>query len=278
MPRIPLAVPSLSDIPELTNQALEAARWNPRAGCLIDRVEAGCPLLVSFSSVDWTQPPAFEFFGRTRKLESRFRVRFNRVLIRDPLNAWYHRGVPGLGSHVDEVAASLRSLVDAIRPESVTTIGQSMGGYAAILFGLLLQADRMVAFGPLAHLDPDDAARYGDRRFLPVLESLRADPPASIYDDLPRLSAELNHPGELHVVFGTHPGHDDGVSGNLDAIHAFRLAARPDVTLYPYPGSDHPVVKWLVDHQQADDLLARLLLPTDEFAWSRPAHGGLART
>jgi hypothetical protein len=251
----------LVDVPELTTEAVEAARWNPRAGCLIDRVEPGRPLVLSFGFVDWKEPPRFDFFGRTKKLEKRQGGWINRVLVRDPVNAWYHRGVPGLGSHVDEVAATLRSLVAAIRPSSLTTVGQSAGGYAAILFGMLLGAGRIVAFGPLSHLDPDEATRYGDLRFLPVMKALRADPPRSCYDDLPALADALDYRGPLHLVFGTHPGHDGEGAGNLDALHAYRLARRPNVALHPHPGSEHAVVQWLIDHHQIDDLLGRLLLP-----------------
>ncbi|MHC5544551.1 hypothetical protein ACYOEI_40490, partial [Singulisphaera rosea] len=147
----------------------------------------------------------------------------------------------------------------SIGPSEVITIGQSMGGYAAVLFGMLLNADRIVAFGPLSHLDPAEAERYGDRRFLPVMQQLRDDPPKSGYSDLVELGKALDYRGDLHVLFGTHPGIDDGVSGNLDALHAFRLARLPHVTLHPYPQSVHAVIQWLIDNKQIDDLLAGLL-------------------
>ena len=136
-----------------------------------------------------------------------------------------------------------------------------MGGYGAIMFGMLLGADRIVAFGPLSHLDPSEAILYGDRRFLPVMEALQADPPKSAYLDLPQLGEALHYQGDLHVIFGTHPGHDDGVRDNLDALHALRLARLPNVTLAPYPESAHPVVQWLIEHEQIDDLLAKRLVP-----------------
>jgi pimeloyl-ACP methyl ester carboxylesterase len=259
VPRIPLAAEGLSDVPELTNAAVEAARWNPEAGCLIDRVYPGRPLVIGFAFADWQQLPAFDFFGRTKKLEDRLSLTFNRILIRDVVNAWYHRGVPGLGAHVDEVAATLRALVRAIRPGRVTTIGQSMGGYAAIMFGMLLGVDRIAAFGPVSHLDPVEAACYGDRRYLGVMEALKADPPKSGYYDLPQLGRALGYRSDLNVLFGTHPGNDDGVSGNLDAIHALRLARLPNVSLHPCPRSEHAVVQWLIDHGQADDWLDKIL-------------------
>ena len=260
MPRFSLGVRGILDVPELTNDALEFARWNPEVGCLIDRVRPGHPLIISFGFVNWEELPIFDFFGRTKKLEARTNSTFNRILVRDIRNGWYHRGVSGLGTHVDEIAATLRGLVHSIRPSRVLTIGQSMGGYAAIMFGMLLDADRIIAFGPLSHLDPEEAACYGDLRFLPVMKSLTADRPKSGYFDLVRLGGSLGHRGAVHVVFGTHPGIEDVEAGNLDAIHALRLARLPNVTLHPYPEADHLVVKWLVDHEQIDDLLEELLI------------------
>ena len=266
MQRTLLRGEDLSDIPELTNLALEFARWNPGVGCLIDRVYPGRPLILSFGFVNWNEPPLFDFFGRTKKLEKRFDVHFNRLLVRDLVNGWYHRGVPGLGTHVDEVVGTLRTMIRSIRPSRVIAIGQSMGGYGAILHGMLLNADRIVAFGPLSHLDPREAILYGDRRFLPVMERLQLDPPKSAYFDLPDLGKALPYRGELHVIYGTHPGNDDGVSGNLDAMHAYRLSALANVTLHPYPEAEHPVVDWLIAHKQMDDLLADLLVDEEDRA------------
>ena len=235
-----LGIKGIADVPELTNAAVEHARWNPEIGCLVDRVRPGAPLVISFGFVDWKQLPNFDFFGRMKKFETRANLPLNRLLVRDIQSQWYHRGVPGLGAHVDEVAESLRGLVRSIRPGPVWTIGQSMGGYAAILFGMLLEAERIVAFGPLSHLDPDEATCYGDRRFLRVMKELAADRPRTGYYDLAELGLGLDYRGALHVVFGSHPGVEDGVSGNLDATHALRLSRIPNATLHPYPEGRPP--------------------------------------
>jgi hypothetical protein len=249
----------LSDIPELTIAAVEAARWNPGVGCLIDRVYPGLPLVLAFGYARYDALPHFDFFKPMKKLEDRLCCRFNKILVRDVLNMWYHRGVPGLGADLDEVAGGLRALIEAIRPSRIVSIGQSMGGYAAILFGMMLGVDRIVAFGPLSHLDPGEAVRYCDRSFLPAMQALRADPPSPYYTDLVQLGRALDFRGELHVIFGTHPRDDDGVSSNFDAVHALRLARLPRVYLRPYPESAHAIVDWLIKHEKAEDLLSGLL-------------------
>lgn len=253
------AVDGLAGVPELTLDAVEAARWNPGVGCLIDRTYPGLPLVLAFGYVRYDALPHFDFFKPIKKLEDRLACRFNKILVRDVRNIWYHRGVPGLGADVDEVARSLRTLIEAIRPSRIVTIGQSMGGYAAILFGMLLAVDRIVAFGPLSHMDPDEAARRGDWSFHAPMQALQADPPRSSYTDLVELGRAIDYRGELHVLFGTHPRDDDGLSSNFDAVHALRLARLPRVYLRPYPESAHTLIDWLIQHEQAEDVLAGLL-------------------
>lgn len=262
----------LSELPELTTAAVEAARWNPGAGCLIDRAYPDLPLVISFGFREFQNLPAFDFFKRTKKLEKLRGLKFNKILVRDVFNSWYHRGVPGLGTDLDEVTATLHTLIDAIRPCRVVTIGQSMGAYAAVMYGMLLGADRIAAFGPLSHLDPEQALRYGDLGFFSAMQELKTDPPRSRQDDLVQLGRDLDFQGNLHVIFGTHPRDDDGTSSNFDAVHALRLAQLPNVSLHPYPEADHGIMQWLIENAKIDDLLARLLAGDGEAPGSKSDH------
>lgn len=235
---------------------------------LIDRIVPGAPLVIAFGFVSWTTRPAFDFYGRLRKLEQASGQHLNKILVRDSGNAWYHRHIAGLGSHVDETALALRELVRRIAPNQVTTIGQSMGAYAAVMYGLLLEVQQIVAFGPLSFLDVAQARLYHELRWLSVMESLAQDPPASGYYDLAALCrARAAGKTQLHLIFGTRPDAASGGSGagasesvNLDAMHAQRLAAFGQCTLYPYPHSGHAVVQHLIDTKRINALLALCIL------------------
>ncbi|TNC72832.1 hypothetical protein FHI69_24840 [Janthinobacterium lividum] len=236
---------------------------------LVDRIVPGAPLVIAFGFVSWTTRPAFDFYGRLRKLEQASGQPLNKILVRDSGNAWYHRRIAGLGSHVDETAQSLRDLVRRIAPSQVTTIGQSMGAYAAVMYGLLLDVQQIVAFGPLSFLDVQQARLYHELRWLPVMESLAQDPPASGYYDLAALCrARATEHTQLHLVFGTRPDAarpDVANSGtsesvNLDAMHAQRLAAYGQCTLHPFPQSGHAVVQHLIDTKRINGLLAKCIL------------------
>jgi pimeloyl-ACP methyl ester carboxylesterase len=237
----------------LTNEQVESTD----ASCLVDQIFPGQPLIISFGFVSWESPPKFDFFGRLKKLDQALGIQSNRILLRDLTNSWYHRGIPGLGTHVDEVAESLKVLIRKINPSRVTFIGQSMGAYVAIMFGLLLQADAIVAFGPLSFLNTQEAALYHERRWFSVMQALEQNPPASGYYNLRELCLSAQNSTKLDIFIGTKP--DGGTeSVNLDAMHAYRLNVSSQTQVHPYPESGHAVVHYLIDqHRQIDSLMAK---------------------
>lgn len=243
---------------ELDNQRVE----NATEDVLIDRVVPGEILVIAFGFVSWTTRPEFDFFGRLKKLEASSGRHINKILIRDSGNAWYHRKIEGLGAHVDETARRLRELVRDIAPSKIVTIGQSMGGYAAIMYGLLLDAQQIISFGPLSFLDTEQARLYHERRWLAVMRELEQAPPPSGYYDLAALCrARATAQTAMHIIFGTKPDQPNSTeSVNLDAMHAHRLAAAGHCTLYPFPYSGHAVVQHLIDTRKINGLLARLIL------------------
>jgi pimeloyl-ACP methyl ester carboxylesterase len=249
--------PALTDLPALDNRRVKTSSED----VLVDRVVLGEILVIAFGFVSWDTRPDFDFYGRLKKLEQNSGRHINKILVRDSGNAWYHRRIDGLGTHPDETAEGLRALIREIRPSKVITIGQSMGAYAAVMYGLLLDAKQVLAFGPLSFLDPQQALLYHDRRWLSVMRDLAANPPASGYYDLQALGrAKAGALPEMHIIFGTKPDQGGKESVNLDAMHAQRLAAIDNCTLHPYPYSGHTVVQHLIDTKRINALLARLIM------------------
>jgi len=249
-----------SALAPLSRAQVQAAQADPDIGFLVDAPHPGAPLVITFGFVSWDALNGFDFVGRTRKLERQWGQPINRILVRDTANLWYQHGVAGLGADVDSVAASLRQLIGQIGPASVSTVGQSMGAYAAILFGALLGADKVLAFGPLSYLRSDWARRDGDTRWLAVMDKLDRFAPAQRYDDLPTLLQQLRWPGKLHIVIGSAAeGAADGA--NLDVLHARRFVAVPGVSVQEYVLAPHAVVQWLIDQRLIDAVLGQHLLP-----------------
>ena len=88
--------------------------------------------------------PPFEFYN----ILNRLRLPVNMLYVRDLHQMWYFNGLKGVTKSLEDTAQFLRWEIDSQSPNKVVTIGASMGGYAAILFGGLLCADLSIAFAP----------------------------------------------------------------------------------------------------------------------------------
>ena len=73
------------------------------------------------------------------------------IWVRNDRPDWYQNGVEDFGSSVEGTAQAIRRWIRALGVEEVLAIGGSQGGYAALLFGSLLNA-RVLAFGPEVRL------------------------------------------------------------------------------------------------------------------------------
>ena len=92
--------------------------------------------------------PLFEFKRTVSKLEMPFKTPF----VRDLHQAWYQKGLADITSNVDETRDYLHRVFDAQKPNRIVMLGNSVGGYAAILFACLAGADEVLAISPQTYL------------------------------------------------------------------------------------------------------------------------------
>lgn len=117
---------------------------------LVERVNDTGHVILVFShfAVKSDAPAPFAYrhiFGR---------LEYNRIYVRDRENQWYNRTLNGLGEGLDEVTERLRDLLSANGFDRIDCVGNSMGAYAALLFGARLQARHVLAFSPQTFLAP----------------------------------------------------------------------------------------------------------------------------
>ena len=226
---------------------------------LIDFQREGAPLVISFGFYNAATPPAFDFYGRLKKLELISGRPLNKLLLRDPRRLWYLTGIAGLSHDVPSTVAALRDHIARINPSCIITLGQSMGGFAAILYGVLLGARKTVCFGPVSCFDAAIWAAIGDKRWAPIIPELDATGvPYAAYQNLPALMhAHAGPLPDIDLVFGTSPGpgipREEAVS--YDAVHAFRFDRLPNVQLLPIHPSPHAAVEYLRQHGQMTEFL-----------------------
>lgn len=98
--------------------------------------------IVSFSAI---LCPAGKFY--TSRIFSE--IPQNVVFLNCPNNSWYLEGIPGLGNSIPQAAQRLQSILDHLGIGNTRKLfwGGSMGGFGAVVFGALANADLVVATG-----------------------------------------------------------------------------------------------------------------------------------
>jgi hypothetical protein len=191
-----------------------------RVGVGRDFAEDSETMFLVFSTMsDGSVPPPFEFLAASSRLHVR------RLFLRDVQNVWYQHGIAGLGNSVDVAAASLRAIAGEHGTKRLTAIGYSAGAYAALQFGTLLGADRVLALEPQTCIRREWLDEIGDDRWDAALGRLDAlggpDPRCA---DLREAITRDRHGDTRYEV------HYNGLFP-ADERHALRLEGLPGVEL-----------------------------------------------
>ena len=72
----------------------------------------------------------------------------NIIFVKDIEQCWYLTGYNGNSSHNDFYTDIKKIINDNFKKSKIITIGQSAGGFGALLFGTLLNADKIITFVP----------------------------------------------------------------------------------------------------------------------------------
>lgn len=154
----------------------------------------------------------------------------HQFFVRDRDNRWYQYGVDGLAPTIDTAAQAIRTEIDKAPHKRVVTMGNSMGGYAAILYGILMKADKVIAFAPQSFISAEMRNTHDDRRWQQDLGSIpEADMP---YPDLlPVIEANPSVNISIYYCEGD----------ALDKLHAERLRHLPNVSIHTLESDDHNV-------------------------------------
>ncbi|WP_406698814.1 cupin-like domain-containing protein [Singulisphaera sp. Ch08] len=221
------------------------------------RTARGGPLVIVFGQSQTPGEPLDHANLFERIAQNRGRP-FGHILLQDRGRAGFYRGATGLGDSIETTSSALQSMIVEFAPSEVITFGEGVGGHAALVFGVLLGASRIVALEPPAHLIADELQRYHDRRWQHELNELPDLITARKYD-VPRLIEDRGFNGRAYILFGTQPGNDHYDAVHLNTIHAHRLALADQVTLCPFPDIQQGVLKGLVAHGDVTNVLSHYL-------------------
>ncbi len=231
-------------------QVEEDAHGEEASGVFLRLDEPSDSLLIAFGGLGTAIGiPVFEFFN----VVSTFEQPVKQMFIRDLQGAWYHRGVVAAGDTIEEVAEYVREVVRTSGARRVVTVGNSAGGYAALLFGSLIEATQVLAFGPQTFISARLRLIHRDRRFGVPLRRLRAsrfyDP---AYADLRKF---FEARGNTTTRFTIHHAADH----RLDALHARRMRGLAGVELHEHRVDKRTLVRELRDRGELKTLLEAAL-------------------
>jgi hypothetical protein len=167
-----------------------------------------------------------------------------KMFIRDPNMLWYQKGTPGLGTDVPTMAERIRAIIADQHVQRTVMIGNSGGGFAAILFGVILGVDEIHAFNPPTKLH--EAADTSMPEQLVVLE--RELGLGSPYLDLQKvLRQSLTAKTAIYIHYSR--------GDRKDRRHAYHLSEFPNVHIIEYPSVSHHVARFFAKRAMLSPLL-----------------------
>lgn len=185
-------------------------------------------LMINFAGVGiGLGVPYFEF---SRMLDEH---KVKKIFVRDHAKSWYHAGLKDVGDNIDQCIEPLKKLIAESGAKYVVTMGNSMGAYAAILYGVLLDADEVLAFAPTTFANLSLQIRHWDMR--KHYTYMRKSPvKMKKYFNLANVPG-IENP-RIQIFFDT--------DYRNDRVHAENLGKRFDnVMLRRYHGGKHSVIK-----------------------------------
>lgn len=120
---------------------MHTEKWISDYALLCKSVDKSDELLIVFSAIN---TPEKKFTGY-----SIFKQYPRNILFLNCENDWYINGIKGLGKSVDETVKQIKKIIgtEFDYVSNIITFGGSMGGYGALLYGALLNANCSIGMG-----------------------------------------------------------------------------------------------------------------------------------
>lgn len=161
----------------------------------------------------------FEF---TNFLDTTFPF-YDKIYCKDEKVKWYNQGLTDLTSNVDETVDFLRHKITGYK--HAIFIGASMGGYAALLFGSILNVDAIVAFRPQTYISK--CIKDFDPKYEDVTSFINSKTKYYIYGD-----ASIEDPDDIHSIEYCYH-----IINNSENLSTMELKAIPNFDIKEYKNS-----------------------------------------
>ncbi|MFT7617665.1 MAG: pimeloyl-ACP methyl ester carboxylesterase [Planctomycetota bacterium] len=216
----------------MSNPENKRALFDGELAYKTDLDRPGDTLFVTFGGLaQGIVVPPFDFHRIVKDLPVKL------AFFRDVSQTWYHGDLPGIGSGIRSVAAKIEELKAECGAKRVVLVGNSMGAYAGLVVGDLIQADEVIAFAPQTFLTRWLRFRFGDRRAKNEIANLR------------RVGESIKGSLDLMNYFTT-PGYKRARiyadrTHKIDYDHAMRIADKANTETHWVEEGAHAMIKKL---------------------------------
>ena len=206
-------------------------------------------LLVSFGGIrQGLGIPVFEFYNSISDINC------DKIYFRDFNQSWYQKGVDSELNHITKVTEYLKSIVRSHKYDNICFLGNSMGGYASILFGSTLNVDKVIAFSPQTSISRLYRLLNFDLRWgKQITQVHHFKHKVKAYFDLKKyLKHNSSYQTQIHIYYS--------LNDKLDKKHAERLGPENNVTLHPIEEGGHAVAKVVRNRGELKSLIKSTFL------------------
>ncbi len=220
---------------------------NNKGAIFIDTSSDSSTIIIAFGGMKGNLGiPAFEFFKILSPLDAK------KMFIRDLDQNLYFGGLPGITDGIDGIVEHLKGKFEEFGVKRVVIIGNSAGANAAILFGILLNADRVVAFSPKTFITPMKRLIFWDHQWwenhIRVYFTKGVN---SEYWDLKKLLSKFDVKTEFLLHYSR--------NNRIDSMHCKRMASFPNVKIKGFDYDGHDLVRYLKQTGELQKIISRLL-------------------
>ncbi len=176
--------------------------------------------------------PPFEFYKASGIINE------NKVFMRDLSQSWYHAGLQGISKDIDTTALYIKNIIKEINPDKTYFVGNSMGGYAAIIFCTLIGKGEVIAFGPQTFISSDLREKYKDtRNHQKKLKALNLATTNKKVHDLRQMLLRSQSNCKISIFVAR--------DSTLDLNHARHIKECPGVCVFEFDTGGHSLVRKL---------------------------------
>lgn len=204
-------------------------------------------LIVTFAGMGWKNSiPTFIFHNYLKTYSN-----IDKLFIRDIKMRYYLTGLKNNTDNFDKTIEFIKKMTIDKGYKKIIGIGCSAGGYAAILYGNLLNFSKIIAFSPQTVLNDKKETLIGDVYNAPKtcrwLRGLYKD------DNNYQKALDLMNYSPFNSKIDIHYS----VSGNkgIDKKHALYLNSDNKCDVYEHPGNDHMIALTLRDNGKLKDII-----------------------